>query len=143
MKKLIISQRFEKIGDHNELRDNLDVRLSKFIFELNYLPILLPGNIEKMNKYLNVLSPEGIILSGGGDPFKKDKRYLIEKQLIDIAIKKQIPLLGICRGAQRINIHFNGKLKMAACIEIAQDPNFRNASKHIFFSIFGLMVQSK
>ena len=35
MKKLIISQRFEKIGDHNELRDNLDVRLSKFIFELN------------------------------------------------------------------------------------------------------------
>ncbi len=111
MKKLIISQRFEKIGDHNELRDNLDVRLSKFIFELNYLPILLPGNLEKMNKYLNFLSPEGIILSGGGDPFKKDKRYLIEKQLIDIAIKKKIPLLGICRGAQRINIHFKGKLK--------------------------------
>ena len=111
MKKILISQRFEKIGKFRELRDSLDVRLSYLILKLGYLPILLPSNPKNINKYLKHISPSGIILSGGGNPKKKDFRFFSEKKLLNFAVKKKVPLVGICRGAQRINIHYNGKLK--------------------------------
>ena len=34
----------------------------------------------------------------------------IETELLDYALKKGIPILGICRGAQLINVHFGGNL---------------------------------
>ena len=110
MKKIIICQRLDKLGKFNELRDNLDVRLTKLLFELGYIPIQIPVNTNNIINFINEISPEGIILSGGGNPRNKDKRYLLEKKLIEISIKKKIPLLGICRGTQRINMHFGGKL---------------------------------
>ena len=110
MKKIFISQRFDKIGKFKELRDNLDVRLSNLILKLGFLPILLPANSKNILRYIDEISPSGIILSGGGDPKKKDERYNSEKKLLNFSNKKKIPLLGICRGAQRINIHFKGKL---------------------------------
>ena len=111
MKKILITQRFEKIGTFKELRDNLDVRLTSLIFKLGYIPVLVPTNSIKVHKYIKQISPNGIILSGGGDPKKVDERYILEKKLLNFAYKNKMPLLGICRGAQRINIHFKGKLK--------------------------------
>lgn len=64
MKKILITQRFEKIGKLNELRDNIDVRLSSFIFKLGYIPIFIPTNTIKIYKYIRQISPSGIILSG-------------------------------------------------------------------------------
>ena len=110
MKKIIITTRYDKIGKFKELRDNLDVKLSSLIEKLGYLPILLPNNIKNLNTYINRISPNGIILSGGGDPAKKDLRKINEKKLIKFSIKKKIPILGICRGAQAINLHFGGKI---------------------------------
>lgn len=67
---------------------------------------------------------DGLILSGGSDidptiyganedahntPLDK-KRDAFELEMIDKAYKKKIPILGICRGAQLINIYFNGTL---------------------------------
>ena len=37
MKKVIVTQRFEKIGKHRELRDNLDIRLCNLIERSNKL----------------------------------------------------------------------------------------------------------
>ena len=70
MKKILITQRFEKIGTFKELRDNLDVRLTSLIFKLGYIPVLVPTNSIKVHKYIKQISPNGIILSGGGDPKK-------------------------------------------------------------------------
>ncbi len=67
---------------------------------------------------------DGLILSGGNDidptiygankdahntPLDK-KRDAFELEMIDKAYKKRIPILGICRGAQLINIYFDGTL---------------------------------
>tara|TARA_B100000029_G_scaffold495593_1_gene560726 strand:+ start:931 stop:1533 length:603 start_codon:yes stop_codon:yes gene_type:complete len=110
MKRIIITQRFEKIGKHRELRDSLDVRLSNLIEKLGYSSIPLPNNLKKINKFIYQVSPDGIILSGGGDPLKKDKRHKNELKLIKYSIQKKIPLIGICRGAQVLNIYFGGKI---------------------------------
>ena len=110
MKKIIITQRFEKIGKFNELRDNIDSRLPNLIQNLGYTPILLPNNLNNLKNFIKDISPKGIILSGGGDALKKDLRYKTENELIKISIKKRIPMIGICRGAQALNIFFGGEL---------------------------------
>lgn len=111
MKNIIITQRFEKVGKFKELRDSIDIKLIKFVDVLGFVPIVLPNNIDSINKFIEKIVPKGIILSGGGDPLKKDLRYKNEETLLKLSLKKNIPLLGICRGAQRINIHFGGKIK--------------------------------
>ena len=109
MKKILITQRYEKIGPHKEIRDNTDVRLSRMIEKIGQLPIYLPNEIN-INLFLKKIKPDGIILSGGGNPNKKDLRQKNEKSLIKYSLKKKIPLFGICRGAQQINIFCKGKL---------------------------------
>ena len=111
MKKIIITQRFEKIGKFRELRDNLDIRLSNLIYKFGFLPILIPTNSKNILNFIKEIRPKGIILSGGGNPKIKDERFHSEKKILDYIDKKKMPVLGICRGAQRINMHFKGKLK--------------------------------
>ena len=111
MKKIIISLRLEKIGKYEEERDNLDIRLSQIIEKSGYMPVLMPNNLKLTSQYLNQIRPKGVILSGGGDPTKKDKRLKNELNLIKYSLQKNIPLLGICRGAQVLNIFFGGKIK--------------------------------
>lgn len=67
---------------------------------------------------------DGIIISGGNDidpllyggnpeahntPLDKN-RDAFELEIIDKAYKKRLPILGICRGTQLINIYFNGDI---------------------------------
>ena len=46
-----------------------------------------------------------------GDPRKNDIRKKIEIKLIKHSIKNKVPILGICRGAQALNLFFGVKLK--------------------------------
>ena len=56
-----------------------------------------------------------IILPGGNDIFGKNSlfktRFKIEKELLNLSIRKRIPLLGVCRGMQVINMYFGGNMK--------------------------------
>lgn len=68
---------------------------------------------------------DGLILTGGGDidpgrygmPEAIDRcdgivpeRDDLEARLIEEAIERRIPILGICRGIQMVNVHFGGTL---------------------------------
>ena len=112
IKKILISQRLDEVGKFNEKRNNLDVRFLEIIEKLNMIPILIPNNINLTKKIINNVKASGIILSSGGDALKKDVRYNTEILLLDYAKRNDIPLLGICRGAQAINIYFGGKIKV-------------------------------
>ena len=111
MKKVLISQRVEMVGTHKEKRDTLDVNLIKFLEKVGLIPILLPNKYSDQKKYIQIIKPDCIILSGGGDPRKKDERWANERNLIKYSITKNIPLIGICRGAQTINLFCGGKIK--------------------------------
>ncbi|MFY9214585.1 MAG: gamma-glutamyl-gamma-aminobutyrate hydrolase family protein [Tissierellaceae bacterium] len=87
-------------------------------------PIILPvvDDWESIDGYLEVL--DGIILTGGGDALPIlygeapmwevtdicHKRDSMEMEIIKRAYNKNIPLLGICRGMQMINIALGGSL---------------------------------
>ena len=111
MKKVFISQRLDNVGKFNEKRNNLDIRFIKLFEKLNIIPILIPNDIYLTKKIIKDIKPKGIILTSGGDALKKDVRYYSELLLINFAYKKNIPLIGICRGAQAINLYFSGKIK--------------------------------
>lgn len=111
MKKVFISQRLDNVGKFDEKRNNLDIRFLKLFEKLNIIPILIPNDIYLTKKIIKDIKPKGIILTSGGDALKKDVRYYSELLLINFAYKKNIPLIGICRGAQAINLYFSGKIK--------------------------------
>ncbi len=68
---------------------------------------------------------DGIVMTGGGDVSPQlyngpanhpkldgvdPKRDTFERKVIEYALKEQLPLLGVCRGMQLVNVHFGGTL---------------------------------
>ena len=115
MKVIAVSQRVEKIAKYNEFRDQVDNRLNFFIIKAGYLPVPIPNFIgcEKpkdlgLLNWLKNINPDGIILSGGDDFGVNRFRDKNEIRIIKWSLKKEIPVLGICRGMQMINRYFGG-----------------------------------
>lgn len=98
------------------------------------IPFVIPMNNDKSIIKQQVKKLDGLILSGGHDvspalyhedPLEKLGETLIERDKFDFALieeatKKNIPILGICRGAQILNVYFGGTLY--------QDTSYREKS---------------
>lgn len=52
----------------------------------------------------------GLILTGGEDHGRSAERDATESALLDWALESSLPILGVCRGAQTINLHLGGGL---------------------------------
>lgn len=119
MKRIGITQRVESIETYKEKRDCLDQRWFSLVLALNCIPVPLP-NIEPeyVSQLLDALQLQGVIFSGGNTLTEVDKaapdaapeRDNFEAALIDECMKRSLPILGICRGMQMINLHFGGGL---------------------------------
>jgi gamma-glutamyl-gamma-aminobutyrate hydrolase PuuD len=149
MKNILISPHYSQKDDISRLC--ILTNLSDFLIEKEFLPIILATKsdcselddlkIENLiNYYLN-LKVEGIILTGGSsiDPifhdFEEDFtcksqvfRDIFELKLVKKALDLNIPILGICRGLQIINIALNGTLKYVPTHKksshiLAKNPN--------------------
>ena len=118
---IVISQRIDEIKNYKGFRDSIDQRLITWVSDMGFFPILIPNSLvdlsspiisyKKIENWINNFSIDGIILSGGNDIGEMPQRDLTENCLINWAEKKQIPLLGICRGAQMIFKHFGGEIE--------------------------------
>ena len=109
--KIAISQRREEIEARGECRDALDVRLSSLIWDLGFLPVLLTSGTTSNKDYIRELSPSGFILSGGNDLDPASPRDQLEGYVLQYAIDFELPVLGICRGMQFINVFQGGSLR--------------------------------
>ncbi len=132
-----ISQRSSRGPEYGSV-DSLERSYVEYFnrFDVNLIPIPNIGRVIK--KYFHDLKVEGIILSGGGDVhpslYGGDSNYPgnysldrdeTEKSLLEIALEEDLPVLGICRGMQLINVHFGGKLIQSL------NSDVENAVNHI------------
>lgn len=90
-------------------------------FGIDLYPV---SNFRPNDSYLTLLGQvDGVILSGGNDVdarlYREEPlpgndsfpgRDRTEKELIDFAVRKKIPLFAVCRGMQFLNVHFGGSL---------------------------------
>jgi len=107
MKKWIaVTQRVEYIETIKERRDALSREWSALAEACGFLPLLLPNHPPMVRQLLEAAEPGGILLTGGndlasygGDAPDRDET---ERFLIQYAIERRVPLLGVCRGMQML-----------------------------------------
>lgn len=110
-KKIALTQRVEKIEAIGERRDALSQEWAEAAQACGFLPLLLPNDPLVVRKMLEEIPPDGILLTGGNDLGDAPERDETERFLIQYAIEKRIPLLGVCRGMQMILDYFGTPLQ--------------------------------
>ena len=116
---IISRYKTKEIENINNLFINLNYQLYRKLLSINLIPIIIP--YENYEVYLPICS--GFILPGGSDinPYyyneinegKSNINFIddiIDFKILDYATTNKIPLLGICRGHQVINVYFGGSL---------------------------------
>ena len=109
-KRIGISLRIQLIEKYDEKRDTISHDWINFLQKVNCIPILIPNNLTDMEDYISEMKLDGIILSGGDNIGQFPERDETEKQILDYAIRKRFPVLGVCRGMQIINEYFGGNV---------------------------------
>ena len=115
--------------------------LARYFARLNLFPtLLLDVSEEILESYIKEMS--GIVLQGGSDISSESYgeesidlekwpgdavRDRYELKVIDIAIKNKIPIFGICRGCQLINVYFGGTLYQDIATQKKESILHRNA----------------
>lgn len=72
--------------------------------------LLVPNIGASVTDYVRGWGIDGFILSGGNDIGASPVRDETEEALLRLAQSAQMPVLGVCRGAQMLNAHFGGTI---------------------------------
>lgn len=67
MKHIALSQRHDYIPEYNEYRDGLDCRWADFFWQEKILILPLPNHIKIAMGWLQEISIEALIITGGGN----------------------------------------------------------------------------
>ncbi len=113
MKTVAVSQRVVVDSPHGTRRDCLDQVWPKFLLDCGLLPIPVPNSVDAaLQICANV---DGIVLTGGndlaaygGDAPDRDET---ERAMLDLAERRDLPILGVCRGMQMIQHRFGTRLQ--------------------------------
>ena len=101
--KIGISTRLVKYEKYDEKRDIISHDWINFFNDLNFIPVLIPNLLNDVENFLDLMNLDGIILSGGDNIGDFPERDKTENKIIEFCIRKNTPLIGICRGMQIIN----------------------------------------
>ncbi len=118
MRRIGLTQRVDAVQGRGERRDGLDQRWQPLFAELGALAVPLPNCAISAQVLLEGLALDGIVLTGGNDVAETPEaanvapeRDRLERDLIGQCLARGVPLLGICRGMQMINVALGGRLE--------------------------------
>ncbi|MCL4415418.1 MAG: gamma-glutamyl-gamma-aminobutyrate hydrolase family protein [Actinobacteria bacterium] len=134
---IAISQRII-VNKNGDQVDSLEQSYIRYYQSFGVTVIPIPNILKNIPNYFRNLKIERIIFSGGGDVDPKlfggklnkkgsysPQRDQNEIQILNFAKTNQIPVLGICRGTQFLNVSFGGKLIQ----DLKKD--FPNSQNHV------------
>ena len=137
MLKIGITSRVVQTNNYVDNRDALSQDWTRFIEKINGVPIQIPNLLSKPELFLEELKIDALILSGGdnvGTPPERDKT---EHTLIDFAVKNDIPILGVCRGMQKLNQYFGGTQNTLSTKDHVNNDHTISIKQESFLNIFG------
>jgi gamma-glutamyl-gamma-aminobutyrate hydrolase PuuD len=104
MKVVAVTMRHDLITDRDEPTDLIDSRWYDFLRKCGFSIALLPNDIQGAEELLRRVQPDGILLTGGGDPKFltgiTSQRDDVESLALKWATAKSVPIIGICRGME-------------------------------------------
>jgi gamma-glutamyl-gamma-aminobutyrate hydrolase PuuD len=116
MQRVAISLRVDEV---RERRDALDQEWYRVLERVDLTPVLIPnytGLCNGMPEYLRSLSVCGAILTGGNDlggahdaKNVAQERDQVEASMIDACVSLDLPVLGVCRGFQKLALHHGAR----------------------------------
>ena len=110
--KIGISLRVVEAPNYDEKRDALSHDWPPLLEKLGFNPIYIPNTLKHVDEFFSDMSLDGLILSGGDNIGQNKNRDETENLLLKLAIEKQIPTFGVCRGMQLINNYFGGDISL-------------------------------
>lgn len=112
-------------------RDFLRHTYVPYLEQLGILPVPVPNVLSDPVAWAAALGVEGIVLTGGGDVAPErygqpntassevsPARDTTEFRLLEMAVARRLPVLGICRGIQVLNVFFGGGLVQDIAAEL-------------------------
>src|SRR5277367_5493920 len=106
MNKVAITQRVSRVPVYGERRDCLDQAWTKFLAACGLLPVLLPNFTDVALALCEDVRIAGLVLTGGNDLAElggdAPERDAVENALLDLAERRSLPVIGVCRGMQLI-----------------------------------------
>lgn len=110
---------------NSDVQDGISHNWIKWAGDNGITPYLVPNDISDLHEYIDSLSINLIVLTGS--ELSDDKRRsTTERKLVEMSIKKRIPLLGTGRGMQFLNKYFGGSLEFT--------PNKSNGRREVIFT---------
>ena len=116
--KVGITQRVERLAEYSEIRDCLDHRWCDLLNMLGVTAIPIPNTLRNIEGWLHVVNCDAYLLTGGNDLgcLPNAKNVSLERDQTEIALLKyaqsrMVPVFGVCRGFQLINVFLGGRLE--------------------------------
>lgn len=116
-KAVAVTQRSMENPSYHEVRDALDVNWGGFMEGAGLVPVLLPTNYAAFSDFFSITEIRGLLLTGGNGLGRLDgsplslRRDIFEKDLLHFALNRNLPVLGVCRGAQVIADFFGSEFR--------------------------------
>ena len=105
---IALTMRVTGASNYVEPRDSISHDWIAAVRSWGAIPALIPNGLDNPGGYLDGTGAALLILTGGDDFGSTPERDRTEMALLDQAMKRGLPTLGVCRGMQIINAKFGG-----------------------------------